>query len=64
MLGRYQSNPRMDHWKAAKKVIRYLRGTKDYMPTFKRSDNFEVIGYTDSEFAECVDSRKTTFGYV
>ena len=24
MLGRYQSNPGLDHWKAAKKVMRYL----------------------------------------
>ena len=24
MLGRYQSNPRLNHWKAAKKVLRYL----------------------------------------
>ncbi|RVX17895.1 Retrovirus-related Pol polyprotein from transposon TNT 1-94 [Vitis vinifera] len=64
MLGRYQSNPRMDHWKAVKRVMRYLRGTKDYMLTFKRSDNLEVIGYTNSDFAGCVDSRKSTFGYV
>ena len=26
MLGRYQSNPGLEHWKAAKKVMRYLRG--------------------------------------
>ena len=64
MLGKYQSNPRMDHWKAAKKVMRYLRGTKDYMLTFKRSDNLKVIGYTNSGFVGCVDSRKSTFGYV
>ena len=25
MLGRYQSNLGLDHWKAAKKVLRYLR---------------------------------------
>ena len=24
MLGRYQSNPGMDHWRAAKKVLRYI----------------------------------------
>ena len=24
VLGRYQSNPRVDHWKATKKVICYL----------------------------------------
>ena len=27
MLGRFQSNPRMDHWKAVKKVLRYLQST-------------------------------------
>jgi hypothetical protein len=26
MLGRYQSNPGIDHWKAVKKVLRYLQG--------------------------------------
>ena len=64
MLGRYQSNSRLDHWKATKKVMRYLQGIKDYMLTFKRSDNLEVIGYSDSDFAGCVDNRKSTFGYL
>ncbi|XP_075650089.1 secreted RxLR effector protein 161-like [Castanea sativa] len=64
MLGKYQSNPRLDHWKAAKKVMRYLQGTKDYMLTFKRSDNLEVIGYSDSNFGGCFDSRKSTFIYL
>ena len=64
MLGRYQSNHGIDHWKAAKKVMRYLQGTKDYMLTFRRSDQLEVIGYSDSDFAGCVDSRKSTFGYL
>ncbi|KAA0039649.1 Retrovirus-related Pol polyprotein from transposon TNT 1-94 [Cucumis melo var. makuwa] len=54
----------MDHWKAVKKVLRYLQGTKDYMLTYKRSDNLEVIGYSDSDFARCVDTRKSTFGYL
>jgi len=33
MLGRYQSNPGLEHWKATKKVLRYLQGTKNYMFT-------------------------------
>ncbi|KAA0067113.1 retrotransposon protein, putative, Ty1-copia subclass [Cucumis melo var. makuwa] len=60
----YQSNPGMDHWKAAKKVLRYQQGTKVYMLTYKRSDHLEVIGYSDSDFVECVDTRKSTFGYL
>ena len=34
MLGRYLSNPRSQHWKAAKKVLRYFQGTKDLMLTY------------------------------
>jgi len=64
MLGRYQSNLRLDHWKAVKKVLRYLQGTKNHMLTYKRSDHLEVIGYTDSDFTNCIDTRKSTFGYV
>ena len=29
MLGRYQSDPGFEHWKAAKKVMRYLQEIKD-----------------------------------
>ncbi|RVW79052.1 Retrovirus-related Pol polyprotein from transposon TNT 1-94 [Vitis vinifera] len=60
MLGRYQSNSGIDHWKAVKKVLRYLQGTKDYMLTYKRTDNLEIIGYSDSDYAGCKDTRKST----
>ncbi|KAK2985310.1 hypothetical protein RJ640_024306 [Escallonia rubra] len=43
MLGRYQINPGMGHWKAVKKVMRYLQGTKDFMLTYRKSDNFEFF---------------------
>ena len=35
VLGRYQSNPCIDHWKVAKKVKRYLQGAKDYMLMYR-----------------------------
>jgi len=47
MLGRYQSSLGMEHWKVAKKVLRYLQGTKDHMLTYRRSDHLAVIGYSD-----------------
>lgn len=64
MLGRYLSNPGMDHWKAVKRVLRYLQRTKDYMLTYRKSDQLEIIGYSDSDFAGCQDSRRSTSGYV
>jgi len=64
MLGRYLSNPGMDHWRAAKRVFRYLQITKDYMLTYKKSDQIEIIGYSDSGFAGCQDSRRSTSIYI
>ena len=64
MLGRYQNNLGMEHWKATKKVLRYLQGTKDHMLTYRRSDHLKVIWYSDSDFVGCVDTRKSTLGFV
>jgi hypothetical protein len=64
ILSRYLSNPGMNHWKAVKRVLRYLQRTKNHMLTYRRSDKLEVIGYTISDFAGCVDSLKSTSGYI
>ena len=34
------------------------------MLTYRRCDHLEAIGYSDSDFAGCVDTRKSTFGYL
>nr|XP_027090449.1 uncharacterized protein LOC113711484 [Coffea arabica] len=64
MLGRYLSNLRLDHWKATKRVLRYLQKTKDYMLTYRNSDELEIIGYTDSDYTGCQDTMKSTSDYV
>ena len=54
----------MDHSKAAKKMFCYLQGTKDHMLTYRRFDHLDVIGYSDSDYVACVDTIKSTFGYL
>ena len=34
------------------------------MLTYRKSDHLEVIGYSDSDFAGCVDIRKSAFSYT
>ena len=34
------------------------------MLMYRLTDSLEVIGYSDSDFAGCVDSCKSTFGYI
>jgi hypothetical protein len=62
LLGRFQSNPGLDHWKLVKKVLRYLQGTKGLVMTYKRFDSLQIVGYTDSDYAG--DDRKSTSRYM
>lgn len=51
------------HWKAAKRVLRYLKGTLDYRLTYKKG-NMNIIGFTDADWgADHLDRRSYT-GYV
>lgn len=52
------------HGRVAKEVLRYLKGTKDIMLTFRQTNNLEFVGYSYSNFASCVDFCKSTYGYI
>jgi hypothetical protein len=64
MLDRYQKNPDISHWNGIKKALRYIQGTKGLMLTYERSDSLEIVGYSDSNFAVCLDTDRSTSGCV
>ena len=41
-----------------------MKGTKRYGILYTTSKIFELIGYTDNDWAGSIDDRKSTFGYV
>jgi hypothetical protein len=64
MFGRYQKNPGIDHWNGIKKDLRYIKVTKGLMLTYDRSENLEIVGYSDSDFVDCLDTDRSTSCYV
>lgn len=52
-----------EHWKSAKRILRYLQGTKGYSLAFKR-DNSKLIGYVDADFANDPIDRRSYTGFV
>ena len=48
-------------WKATKKVLRYLQGTKDLMLTYRHIDTLEVVSFSDYDYTY-VDDKKSTSG--
>lgn len=60
-LSRYNSQPTKEHWIAAKRVLRYLKGTKGLGLCYQGSPEFAI--YSDAEFARDQDNRKSVGGY-
>jgi hypothetical protein len=56
--------PRESHWNAAKRVLRYIQGTKDYDLLYKKNKKCVLVGYSDAEFVGSVDDRASTSGYL
>ena len=64
LVSRYMKNPSEIHMKAAKRILRYVNGTKEFGILYSSSESFILIGYTNSDWAGSVDDRKSTSGYV
>lgn len=65
-LSRFNSNPGVTHVAALKHVLRYLAGTADYCLVYgsDQAAPFNMFGYCDSDYAACVDDRRSVAGWV
>jgi hypothetical protein len=63
VVSRFLSDPGRKHWNAVKWIMRYLRGTSKLCLSFG-SGKPMLVGYTDSDMAGDVDTRKSTSGYL
>jgi hypothetical protein len=62
MCARFQSNPKECHLVAVKRILRYLVSTPCFGIWYLNSSTFDLIGYSDSDYAGCKVDRKSTSG--
>ena len=63
IASRFQADPREDHWKAVKNILKYLRRTKDIFLIYEGSD-LKLEAYSDSSFQSDLEDSKSILGYV
>ena len=68
-VSRFMADPWREHWHALKWVLRYIKGTVNKGLVFGANGDVacedEVItGLVDSDFAGCLNTRKSLTGYV
>ncbi|KAL4367961.1 hypothetical protein GQ457_05G011320 [Hibiscus cannabinus] len=57
-------SPKQDHWIAAKRILRYVKGTLGHGLFYKHSQDSKLVGYSDSDYGGDIDDRKSTSGYL
>ncbi|XP_021889958.1 uncharacterized protein LOC110808697 [Carica papaya] len=62
ILSRFMHCASEMHLKAAKRVMRYIKGTVNFGVKFKSCQNLQLI-YSDSDWGGSVDDMKSTSGY-
>ncbi|EMS51811.1 hypothetical protein TRIUR3_32399 [Triticum urartu] len=64
LVGRYQSNPGMEHWTAVKNILKYLKRTKEMFLVYGGDEELVVKGYVDASFDTDLDDSKSQTGYM
>jgi hypothetical protein len=64
VASRFMEDPRYPHLKAVKRILRYVKGTKDLGLFYQKTNVFELVGYVDSDWCGDIDDRKNTSRYA
>ena len=62
MCARFQATPKESHHKAVKHILRYLAHTSTLGLWYPKGSSFDLIGYSDSDYAGDRVDRKSTSG--
>ncbi|GKD54797.1 hypothetical protein Tco_1288184 [Tanacetum coccineum] len=59
---RFQVTPKISHLTAVKRIFRYLKGKPTLGLWYPRDSSFDLVAYTDSDYAGATQDRKSTTG--
>lgn len=64
-VSRYSQDPGPPHWEAVKRILSYLAGTPNDGIRYDGTElTNHLIGYSDSDFAGCEDTCRSTSGLI
>jgi hypothetical protein len=62
MCASFQANPKEVHLRAVKRIMRYLVYTPKFGLWYPKGSTFDLIGYSDADYAGCKINRKSASG--
>lgn len=64
-FSRYQASPTDEHWNHLKRILRYLKGTREVGLVYRRHEDAEpLIGYADADWGNDGEDRRSISGFT
>ncbi|XP_071714595.1 secreted RxLR effector protein 161-like [Rutidosis leptorrhynchoides] len=63
-VSQFLQAPTTDHYQAVKRIMLYVKGTITYGLSFHHSPTASLLGYSDADWARCIETRRSTYGYT
>lgn len=63
-LSQFNSDPSTSHLNAAKRVLRYIKGTREKKLLYAYGSPLALAGFADASYANCLDTRRSFSGYI
>lgn len=63
-LSQYNKDPSATHFACLKRVLRFLKATKDRSLLYKWNDPLALSGYSDASYGNLLDNRRSFSGYI
>lgn len=64
LISRFNKDPGRAHWLAAKRILRFLKGTISTKLCYSKNEVEDIFGFCDADYASDVDERKSVTGYI
>lgn len=64
VVAKFSSNPNEAHLTAVKRIMRYLKESIDFRLRYERSEDGQLTGYSDADYAGDPDDRHSTTGNI
>lgn len=64
VLSHYMHSPRVPHMEVGEHILRYIKGLLDFGIFYGSNESPTIIGYTDTDWANCRIDKKSITGSV
>ncbi|XP_021984785.1 uncharacterized mitochondrial protein AtMg00810-like [Helianthus annuus] len=61
-VSQFLHDPTIQHFQEVKRILRYVKGTISYGLNFTKPTNVNILGFTDADWAKCLETRRSTYG--